>query len=123
MICAVDVQDNRLEAELSAWGVIEVGEADASRVRGWGSPEFKGLMFGGKWYRLRRWALDYQAVSTAIQAARTYGQALAEFVETPRPHGAGPHGPSGADRDRQRRPLLPNRSPSSCGRRGRATSV
>ena len=46
-------------------------------------------MHGGKWYRLRRWALDYR---------RFYGDPgnpdlwseLAAFVETPRPHGAGP---------------------------------
>ncbi len=89
VIGAVDVQDNRLEAEISAWGCVEVGEADASRVKGWGSPEFKGLMHGGRWYRLRRWALDYR---------RFYGDPgnpdlwaeLAAFVETPRPHGAGP---------------------------------
>ena len=90
LIGAVDVQDNRLEAEVTAWGVVEVASrADASEIKGWGSHEFRGLAHEGRWYRLRRWALDYR---------RFYGdpgnpdiwEQLAEFMETPRQHAAGP---------------------------------
>ena len=90
LIGAVDVQDNRLEAEVTAWGVVQVASrADASEIKGWGSHEFRGLAHEGRWYRLRRWALDYR---------RFYGdpgnpdiwEQLAEFMETPRQHAAGP---------------------------------
>ena len=90
LIGAVDVQDNRLEAEISAWGVVEVASRqDASEIKGWGSHEFRGLAHDGRWYRLRRWALEYR---------RFYGdpgnpdiwEQLAEFMETPRRHAAGP---------------------------------
>ena len=72
VIGAVDVQDNRLEAELSAWGVVEVEAAlDASSLRGWdGQGEFRGLRHEGKWYRLRRWALDLQANSRRSRKPR-----------------------------------------------------
>ena len=41
---AVDVQDNRLEAEVTAWSVVEVASRQgASEVKGWGSHEFRGL--------------------------------------------------------------------------------
>ena len=90
LIGAVDVQDNRLEAEITAWGVVEVASrADASEIKGWSSHEFRGLAHEGRWYRLRRWALDYK---------RFYGdpgnpdvwEQLGEFMETPRRHAAGP---------------------------------
>ena len=89
VIAAVDVQDSRLEAEISAWGITEVGEADASMVRGWGSPEFKGLMHAGKWYRLRRWALEYKRLYGDPGDPALWGD-LAAFLETPRPHATGP---------------------------------
>ena len=90
LIGAVDVQDNRLEAEVTAWGVAEVGSReDASEIKGWGSHEFRGLAHEGRWYRLRRWGMEYR---------RFYGdpgnpdiwEQLAEFMETPRRHAAGP---------------------------------
>ena len=41
LIGAVDVQDNRLEAEITAWGVVEVASrADASEIKGWSSPTY-----------------------------------------------------------------------------------
>ena len=36
LIGACDVQDNRLEAEISAWGLVEVERDDASQLKGWG---------------------------------------------------------------------------------------
>ena len=90
VIGAVDVQDNRLEAELSAWGVGEVATAeDASAVKGWASHEFRGLAYDGKWYRLRRWALDYRRFAGDPGADDVWNE-LAEFLEAPRPHASGP---------------------------------
>ena len=90
VIGAVDVQDNRLEAELSAWGVVEVATAeDASNVKGWAASEFRGLAYDGKWYRLRRWALDYRRFAGDPGADDVWNE-LAEFLETPRPHATGP---------------------------------
>ena len=90
VVGAVDVQDNRLEAELSAWGVVEVASAeDASKVKGWASHEFRGLAYDGKWYRLRRWALDYRRFAGDPGADDVWNE-LAEFLETPRPHETGP---------------------------------
>ena len=89
LIGAVDVQDNRLEAEVTAWGVVEVGKDDASQVKGWGSPEFRGLMHEGKWYRLRRWALDYRRFHGDPGNPDLWGE-LAAFMEEPRQHAAGP---------------------------------
>ena len=90
VVGAVDVQDNRLEAELSAWGVVEVATAeDASNVKGWASHEFRGLAYDGRWYRLRRWALDYRRIAGDPGADDVWNE-LAEFMETPRPHAAGP---------------------------------
>ena len=60
LVGAVDVQDNRLEAEVSAWGLVEVAraEAEVSGIRGWESAGYHGLSHGGRWYRLRRWAIE-----------------------------------------------------------------
>ena len=89
IIGAVDVQDNRLEAEVSAWGVTEVERDDASQLKGWGSHEFRGLQHAGRWYRLRRWALEYKRFHGDPGAPEIWEQ-LAEFMEQPRPHATGP---------------------------------
>ena len=90
LIGAVDVQDNRLEAEISAWGVVEVeGQGDASQLKGWAGPEFRGLAHGNKWYRLRRWALEYKRLHGDPGSPDLWGD-LAGFLETPRPHASGP---------------------------------
>ena len=90
VVGAVDVQDNRLEGELSAWGLVEVDTADdASSVKGWSSHEFRGLAHGGKWYRLRRWALDYRRFH-GDPGNPDLWQELATWLETPIPHAAGP---------------------------------
>ena len=83
VIGTVDVQDNRLEAELSAWGVVEVERDDASLVKGCGSHEFRGLMHDGRWYRLRRWALDYRRFH-GDPGNPALWEELAAFMETPR---------------------------------------
>ncbi len=89
LIGAVDVQDNRLEAEITAWGVVEVAAPqDASEVKGWGSHEFRGLAHDGRWYRLRRWAMEYRRLYGDPGNADVW-EALAEFMETPRPHATG----------------------------------
>ena len=64
LVGAVDVQDNRLEAEISAWGLEEVerAEAEVTGIRGWEQPGYHGLSHGGKWYRLRRWAIEYKRI-------------------------------------------------------------
>ncbi|MCE2492748.1 MAG: phage terminase large subunit family protein [Alphaproteobacteria bacterium] len=89
LIGAVDVQDNRLEAEISAWGLVEVERDDASQLKGWGSHEFRGLQHEGKWYRLRRWALEYRRFHGDPGTPELWEQ-LAEFMEQPRPHATGP---------------------------------
>ena len=61
-----------MEAEITAWGVVEVASRqDASEVKGWGSHEFRGLAHEGKWYRLRRWALDYRRFSRVCSRRRS----------------------------------------------------
>ena len=90
IVGAVDVQDNRLEAEITAWGVVEVASRqDASEVKGWGSHEFRGLAHEGTWYRLRRWALDYRRFHGDPGNPELW-ENLAEFIETPIPHATGP---------------------------------
>ena len=91
VIGACDVQDNRLEAELSAWGVVEVeAQQDASNLRGWdGQAEFRGLRHEGKWYRLRRWALAYKRIHGDPGNPDIWNE-LAEFMEAPRAHATGP---------------------------------
>ena len=89
LIGAVDVQDNRLEAEISAWGLVEVARDDASQLKGWGSHEFRGLQHAGRWYRLRRWALEYRRFHGDPGTPEIWEQ-LAEFMEQPRPHASGP---------------------------------
>ena len=89
IIGAVDVQDNRLEGEISAWGLVEVERDDASQLKGWGSHEFRGLQHEGRWYRLRRWALEYRRFHGDPGTPELW-QELAEFMEQPRPHATGP---------------------------------
>ena len=89
LIGAVDVQDNRLEAEVSAWGLVEVEKDDASQLKGWGSHEFRGLQHNGKYYRLRRWAMEYRRFYGDPGSPDLWHQ-LAEFMEQPRPHATGP---------------------------------
>lgn len=89
VVAAVDVQDNRLEAELSAWGVVEVERAeDASNVRGWHTHEFRGLSHEGRWYRLRRWALDYRRFHGDPGSPDLWNE-LGAFLETPLRHETG----------------------------------
>ena len=89
LIGSCDVQDSRLEAEVSAWGVVEVERDNASMVKGWGSHEFKGLFHEGKWYRLRRWALDYKRFH-GDPGQPDIWDAMAAFMESPRHHASGP---------------------------------
>ena len=89
VIGAVDVQDNRLEAELSAWGVVEVGSAeDASNVKGWASHDYRGLQYDGRWFRLRRWGLNYRRFA-GDPGDTALWQELGTFMETPIPHATG----------------------------------
>ena len=89
VIGAVDVQDNRLEGELSAWGVVEVETAeDASNVKGWGDHRFAGLQHEGRWYRLRRWALDYRRFHGDPGGPDVWNE-LAAWLETPLTHASG----------------------------------
>ena len=90
VVAAADTQDNRVEVELSAWGLVEVGSAeDASNVKGWASHEFRGLQHDGRWYRLRRWALDLRRFPGDPGSPELWNE-VAQFVETPIPHATGP---------------------------------
>ena len=75
IIGAVDVQDNRLEAEVSAWGLVEVERDDASQLKGWGSHEFRGLQHegAGTGFAAGRWSTGG---FTATPAHRSYGRSL-----------------------------------------------
>ena len=89
VVAAADTQDNRVEVELSAWGLVEVKTAeDASNVKGWGSHEFRGLQFDGKWYRLRRWALNLRRFPGDPGDPALWNE-VTQFVETPLRHASG----------------------------------
>ena len=72
----MDVQDNRLEAEVSAWGLVEVERDDASQLKGWGSHEFRGLQHEGRWYQAAALGAGVPAVSTVIQESPSCGRSL-----------------------------------------------
>lgn len=89
VVAAVDVQDNRLEAELSAWGAVEVETEDsATEVKGWDSAEFRGLRHNGRWYRLRRAALSYHRLRGDPGQPQVW-EDLAVLCEAPIPHASG----------------------------------
>ena len=90
LVGACDVQDNRLEAEVSAWGLVEVerDEAEATGLRGWESHEYRGLRHGGRWYRLRRWAIQYRRFPGDPGGAEVW-EDLAAFMEAHREHESG----------------------------------
>ena len=90
LVGACDVQDNRLEAEVSAWGLVEVDrdEAEATGLRGWETHEYKGLRHGGRWYRLRRWAIEYRRFPGDPGSPEVWEE-LAEFMEQHRTHESG----------------------------------
>ena len=87
---AVDVQDARVEAEVSAWGLVQVDqdEAEATGLRAWESHEYKGLRHGGRWHRLRRWAIEYRRFPGDPGSPEVW-EALAEFMEQHREHESG----------------------------------
>ena len=108
---ACDVQDNRLEAEVSAWGAVEVEEPTAAtELKGWDAATFKGLQWRGRWYRLRRAALSYHRLYGDPAQPGPWEQ-LRAICETRIPHETGPpllpatigidvgghHGPAVAD--------------------------
>ena len=86
---AVDTQDNRLEAEVAAWGAVEVPEQDATEIKGWGDVQFRGLTWRGKWYRLRRAALGYHRLYGDPGQPEVW-EALKRLAETRIPHALGP---------------------------------
>ena len=90
LVGAVDVQDNRLEAEISAWGLTEVprAESEVTGIRGWEQTGYHGLSHGGKWYRLRRWAIEYRKIPGDPGSPDTWDE-LAQFVEQVREHESG----------------------------------
>ena len=88
IVAAVDTQDSRLEAEISAWGLVAVSEEDASQVKGWHGHEFHGLRHGGRWFKLRRWAMSWRKFHGDPGNAELWNE-LAEYVETERMHASG----------------------------------
>ena len=90
LVGAVDVQDNRLEAEVSAWGLDEVprAEAEVTGIRGWESPGYHGLSHGGRWYRLRRWAIEYRRIPGDPGTAEPWDE-LVRMMEARRDHASG----------------------------------
>ena len=90
LIVAVDVQDDRLEAEVSAWGLSEVeSESESSATTASQHSEFRGLRHAGKWWRLRRWALSYHRLRGDPGQPEVW-DALAEIADRPIPHALGP---------------------------------
>ena len=104
-IGAVDVQDNRLEAEVSAWGLVEVEQNDASQLKGWGSHEFRG--FDARWAAGiacddGRWNI---AGSMAILARPELWEQLAGMMERAAPARDRPDAAPRRGRNRHRRAL------------------
>ena len=87
---AVDVQDNRLEAEIAAWGIQEVprAESEVIGIRGWEQAGYHGLSYGGRWYRLRRWGVEYRRIPGDPGTAEPWDE-LVRMMETPREHASG----------------------------------
>ena len=90
LIGACDIQDNRIEAEVSGWGLHEVEreEAEATGVKGWQSHEYAGLRFGDRWFRLRRWAIEYRRFSGDPGSPELWDE-LSRWMEAPRAHESG----------------------------------
>ena len=82
VVGAVDVQGDRLEAELSAWGAVEVEVGDT--VEG----GYHGVRHDGRWFRLQRSALEYRRIVGDPGSAEVWNELL-EFMETPRRHESG----------------------------------
>ena len=88
---SADTQDNRLEAEVSAWGAIRVeNEVDATEVSGWTDSQFKGIKWRGEYYRLRRAALSYHRIYGDPGTTDVWEQ-FAELAESTIPHESGPN--------------------------------
>ena len=87
---AVDTQDDRLEAEVSAWGALKVGSAaEATELAGWSDSQFKGISWRGDYYRLKRAGLSYHRLYGDPGAPDVW-ERLAELCEAPLPHESGP---------------------------------
>ena len=90
LIGAVDVQDNRLECEISAWGLCEVEtESESQATAAAQVSEYRGLRHAGRWWKLRRWAMSYHRLR-GDPAQPTIWAALAEIAERPIQHALGP---------------------------------
>ena len=76
VVGAVDVQDGRLEAELSAWGAVEVEQRVAE------TDGYHGLRHAGRWYTLRRWALAYRRIHGDPGTAEPWNELRAMMEET-----------------------------------------
>ena len=91
LIGACDTQDNRLEVEVSAWGLVEVerAESEVTGAKGWESTAgYHGLRHGDRWYRLRRWAIEYRRIVGDPGQPQVWDE-LVRFMETPRMHESG----------------------------------
>ena len=75
---------------MSAWGVVEVdrSESETTGVRGWEQAGYHGLSYGGRWYRLRRWAIEYRKIPGDPGTPEPWDQ-LAQMMESPREHASG----------------------------------
>ena len=105
LIGAVDVQDNRLEVEISAWGLSEVETETESQSMGAAQvSEYRGLRHAGKWWKLRRWAMSYHRLRGDPGQPEVWDE-LAEIADRPIPHALGPRLRPVISRDRCRRPL------------------
>ena len=90
LIAACDVQDNRLECEISAWGLHEVETEGESQTMGAAQvSEYRGLRHAGKWWKLRRWAMSYHRLRGDPGQPEVWDE-LAEIAERPIPHALGP---------------------------------
>ena len=90
LIGAVDTQDNRLEVEISAWGLHEVGtESESLSTAAAQVSEYRGLRHAGKWWKLRRWAMSYHRLRGDPGQPEVWDE-LAEIADRPIPHALGP---------------------------------
>ena len=91
LIAAVDVQDNRLEVRNLALGdcMKSRTEAESQATGAAQVAEYHGLRHGGKWWKLRRWAMNYSRLRGDPGQPEVWDE-LAEIADRPIPHALGP---------------------------------
>ena len=67
---------------------VDRAESEVTGIRGWEQAGYHGLAHGGRWYRLRRWAIEYRKIPGDPGTAEPWDE-LARMMEDPRRHASG----------------------------------